>query len=50
MGTDFTSDFVYMYDLARYVLQGHVSEKTDAFSYGVLLIELLTNEPPAAAR
>jgi hypothetical protein len=27
--------------------QGHVSEKTDTFAYGVLLLELLTGKPPS---
>ena len=29
---------------------GHVSEKTDAFSYGIVLIELVTNLPAFEAR
>ena len=34
----------------EYTLHGRVSEKTDAFSYGILLIELLTNLHPTKAR
>ena len=34
----------------EYVMHGRVSEKTDAFSYGVILLELLTNEKPYDAR
>ena len=34
----------------EYTLHGRVSEKTDAFSYGVILLELLTNEKPHDAR
>jgi hypothetical protein len=31
---------------AEYVLAGHISEKTDTFAYGVVLLELLTGKPP----
>ena len=34
----------------EYTLHGRVSEKTDTFSYGVILLELLTNEKPYDAR
>jgi serine/threonine protein kinase len=34
----------------EYILQGHVSEKTDTFSFGVLLVELFTTTTPRSAR
>jgi len=34
------------YMAPEYAQLGHVSEKTDAFAYGVLLLELLTGKPP----
>ena len=34
----------------EYLMQGHVSAKTDTFSFGILLIELVTDTTPAAAR
>ena len=34
----------------EYTLHGRVSDKTDAFSYGIILLELLTNEKPYDAR
>ena len=34
----------------EYFMMGHVSEKTDAFSLGILLIELFTNTSPKDAR
>ena len=34
----------------EYTLHGRVSDKTDAFSYGVILLELLSNEKPYDAR
>ena len=35
------------YMAPEYVMAGHVSEKTDAFAFGVVLCELLTAKPPA---
>ena len=34
------------YQPPEYTQQGHVSEKTDAFALGVVLLELLTGKPP----
>jgi hypothetical protein len=31
---------------AEYLMAGHISEKTDTFAYGVMLLELLTGRPP----
>ena len=36
------------YQPPEYVLSGHVSEKTDAFAFGVVLLELLTAKPPSS--
>jgi serine/threonine protein kinase len=35
------------YQPPEYVTMGHVSEKTDAFAFGVVLLELLTAKPPS---
>ena len=35
------------YQAPEYAIQGHVSEKTDAFAFGVVLLELLTSKPPS---
>jgi hypothetical protein len=34
----------------EYIQNGHVSEKTDAFAFGILVIEVLTNLSPSKAR
>jgi serine/threonine protein kinase len=34
----------------EYIQNGHVSEKTDAFAFGILVIEVLTNLKPIEAR
>jgi serine/threonine protein kinase len=34
------------YQPLEYLQLGHVSEKTDAYAFGVVLLELLTGEPP----
>ena len=31
---------------AEYLMAGHISEKTDTFAFGVVLLELLTGRPP----
>jgi serine/threonine protein kinase len=35
---------------SEYIQNGHVSEKTDAFAFGILVIEVLTNLSPSEAR
>ena len=35
------------YQPVEYTQQGHVSEKTDTFAFGVVVLELLTGKPPA---
>ena len=37
------------YQPPEYTGQGHVSEKTDTFAFGVVLLELLTAKPPSHA-
>jgi serine/threonine protein kinase len=37
------------YQPPEYVMSGHVSEKTDTFAFGVVLLELLTAKPPSDA-
>jgi serine/threonine protein kinase len=38
------------YQPAEYAMNGHVSEKTDTFAFGVVLLELLTAKPPSNMR
>ena len=38
-----------MYMPMEYLLHGHVSEKTDSFAFGVVLVELLTGRSPTRA-
>jgi serine/threonine protein kinase len=33
----------------EYLQQGHLSDKTDAFAFGVVLLELLTAKPPSSS-
>lgn len=45
-----TGVLLYYRRPVEYIMQGHVSDRTDTFSFGILVIELMTFTTPLQAR